>query len=251
MLEITDHGRVREIRLDRPPANALSNELVEVLTGALGQAAESADAIVVSGRPGMFSAGLDVPLLINLDRQTMSRFWQNFISLLETVARSPIPVVFALTGHAPAGGIVIALYGDYRIMPKGSFKTGLNEVQVGLVVPLVAHRALTRLVGPRVAERITVAGEMMESAKALDIGLVDELVEAPEDVVPRAIAWCEQHLALPGPAMRNTRKQARADLEALFDDSSQFGVEQFIDVWFDEDTQAGLQALVARLSGKG
>jgi len=250
MLEIIEHGNVHEIKLARPPANALSVELVEKLTDSLTMAAEQAGAVVVSGLPGMFSAGLDVPQLMQFDRSDMSRFWQTFLRLLKTIAHMPVPTAFAMTGHAPAGGIVMALFGDYRIMPLGSFKTGLNEVQVGLVVSAPIHRALVRAVGPHTAERILVAGEMMESDKALAIGLVDELADDPEQVVTRAVEWCEQHVALPGLAMSTTREMARSDLHEFFNDKSELGVEKFVDIWFSDETRSTLTALVERLSGK-
>jgi len=250
MLQTFDHGRVREIKLNRPPANALNAELVEMITGALTEAGEQAGAVVVSGLPRMFSAGLDVPRLMEFDRGQLSFFWQSFLRMLKTIALMPVPTAFALTGHAPAGGIVMALFGDYRIMPRGGFKTGLNEVQVGLVVPPPVHRALTRAVGPHTAERILVAGEMMASEKAHEIGLVDELVDDPETAVTRAIEWCQQHLALPQPAMLLTRKMARADLHGYFSDGSELGVEQFVDIWFSDSTQAALGALMQQLSKK-
>jgi enoyl-CoA hydratase/carnithine racemase len=254
MIEVVDHepgsGRVREIRLARPPANAFNPPLVEALDTALAAAESEAQAIVVSGLPGMFSAGLDVPELLRLERDALSRFWQSFTRLLKRIAQAPLPVVFAMTGHAPAGGIVLAVFGDYRIMPRGDFKTGMNEVQVGLVVPPPVHLALVRLIGAHRAERILVAGEMMNAQRALEIGLVDELAADPEDVVRRAIDWCHQLLALPQPAMLLTRAMARADLRRIFDNSSEFGVERFVEGWFCESTQATLRALVERLGKK-
>jgi len=250
MLETIDHGKIREIKLARPPANALSADLVELITQSLIEAGEQAGAVVVSGLPGMFSAGLDVPQLIQFDREEMSRFWQIFLKMLKTIAYMPVPTAFAMTGHAPAGGIVMALFGDYRIMPGGGFKTGLNEVQVGLVVSPPIHRALVRAVGPHTAERILVAGEMMASEKASDIGLIDELVADPESAVTRAIEWCEQHLALPQPAMLATREMARADLHGFFDEKSELGVDAFVDIWYSDSTRATLTALVERLTNK-
>ena len=149
MLETVDHGKVRELKLARPPANALSADLVELITQSLIKAGEEAGAVVVSGLPGMFSAGLDVPQLMQFDREQMCRFWDVFLRMLKTIAHMPVPTAFAMTGHAPAGGIVMALFGDYRIMPRGNFKTGLNEVQVGLVVSPPIYNALVRAVGPR------------------------------------------------------------------------------------------------------
>ena len=250
MLETIDHGTVRELRLARPPANAINPELMEILMQALNDASGSCEAIVISGRPGMFTAGLDVPELIQYNRDQMLQVWQQFLSMLETVARLPVLSVFAITGHAPAGGIVLALYGDYRIMPKGEFITGLNEVQVGLVVTPVIHKALERAVGPRIAEKILVAGKILNAEQALEIGLVDELADDPDDVVRRAVNWCEQMLALPRLAMTATRSLVRSDLVRLFDDSSNLDAEKFVDIWFSESTQTALSNLVERLQKK-
>jgi enoyl-CoA hydratase/carnithine racemase len=250
MLEIMDHGEVREIRLARPPANALNPQLVEGLERALAEAENSAQAIVISGLPGMFSAGLDVPELLQLDRDLLSRFWQSFTRLLKRIALSPLPTVFAMTGHAPAGGIVMAVFGDYRIMPRGAFKTGMNEVQVGLVVPPPVQLALVRLIGAHRAERILVAGEIMDAQRALDIGLVDELADDPDAVVRRAVDWCERLLALPRPAMLKTRSMSRSDLQRIFANSSEYGVERFVETWFSESAQTTLRALVERLRKK-
>ena len=250
MLETIDHGNICELKLSRPPANALNPALVQALTRSLEEAGENASAVVVSGRPGMFSGGLDIPELIEFDSDRIYGFWLSFLMLLKTIAHMPVPTVFAMTGHAPAGGIVMALFGDYRIMPRSGFKTGFNEAQVGLVVPSVVHRALVRTVGAHTAERILVAGEMMESERALAIGLVDELVDKPEDAVTRGVEWCDLHLALPGPAMQASRSMARTDLHALFDDEKKLGVEKFVDIWFSESTRNTLRGLVDRLQKK-
>lgn len=250
MLEIIDHDEIRELKLVRKPANALNPELVESLTNALHEAPEHASAVIISGLPGMFCAGLDLPQLIHHDRDEFSRFWQAFLRLLKTIAYMPVPTVFALTGHAPAGGIVMALYGDYRIMPRGKYKTGLNEVQVGLVAPTVIHGALARTIGAHPASRILMSGEMMTSDSALNLGLIDELVDEPSDTVDRAIEWCKQHLRLPRQAMLTTRAMARADLLALFDDSSELGVEKFVGIWFSDEAQTTLKAVINRLQKK-
>ena len=251
MLEKIEHADdILELRLDRPPVNALNPDLVKCLDDAIADAqAADTKALVLSGQPGLFSAGLDVPELLALDEAGMERFWQVFFGLLERIARSEIPVVAALTGHSPAGGTVIALFADYRVQAEGDFRLGLNEVQVGLVVPPVIHRALVRLIGPYAAERHLVAGEMIPAAEALEVGLVDEL--APSDqVVDRALAWCRNLLQLPGHAMQDTRRLCRADLAALFDGKDALDISSFVEGWFAEPTQATLHKLVERLKQK-
>lgn len=250
MLEITDHGRIRQIQLNRAPANALNRELISRLDEQLQLAAQSSNAVVISGRPGMFSGGLDVPSLLQEDREGMAEFWLAFSGLTRTIAFMPVPTVFALNGHCPAGGIVLALYGDYRIMSAGKFKTGMNEVQVGLVVSPVIRDATLRLMSKQTATRILVPGKILTAEEALAIGLVDEVAEDPEAVVRRSIAYCEELLTLPAEAMLATRALMREDLHALFDHTDSLGVEAFLTLWFSVSTQRTLKELVARLQNK-
>ncbi len=248
MLQTFSHDHdVVEIRLDRPPVNALNPALVKALDSAIEEQTRlGARALVLSGRTGLFSAGLDVPELLTLDEAGMRAFWRDLFGLLERIAASPVPIVTALTGHSPAGGTVIALYADYRVQAAGDFKLGLNEVQVGLVVPPVIHQALVRLIGPYRAERHLVAGEMIPATQALAVGLVDQIV-APDRVVETAVAWCQRHLALPKHAMSATRALCRADLIESFQGAGALDVDGFVRGWFSDETQATMRALVERL----
>ena len=248
MLEQRTHpDDIIELRLARPPVNALNPELVGRLDTALGEARDGgARGLILSGSPGLFSAGLDVPELLTLDETGMRSFWTSFFGLLERIARSDVPIVAALSGHSPAGGTVLALFADYRIQARGEFQLGLNEVQVGLVVPPVIHRALVRLVGPYPAERHLVAGRMIPVDEALALGLVDEVVE-PDQVVERARSWLQTHLALPAHAMQATRELCRNELGAWFDDPVALDIDAFVEGWFAESTQATLHQLVERL----
>src|SRR5258706_12337111 len=154
MIEPIEHGPIREHRLNRPPVNALSPALIVALKDAIQAApAAGARALILSGAPGRFSGGLDVPLLLGLDRPAMALLWGVFYSLLGAIAPSPIPIVAAITGHAPAGGTVLALFCDYRIMAEGDYKIGLNEVQVGIPVPPVILGGLRRRGGVRLGGR--------------------------------------------------------------------------------------------------
>jgi len=250
MLETLDHGPVREIRMARPPVNALDPGLTAALESALKEAANERQAVVLSGREGMFSAGLDVPALLELDRGEMMEFWRSFFTLQETIARSEVPVAAAVTGHAPAAGAVMAMYCDYRVMVRGEYRIGLNETMVGLVVPRLIQKALAQQVGAHRAERMIVAGALMLPEGALSAGLVDELADDAGSTVAAALAWCEKHLALPRHAMLGNRRMMRQPICALFDELSDADLEAFVNGWFEADTQSTLHALVARLKKK-
>jgi enoyl-CoA hydratase/carnithine racemase len=201
---------------------------------------------VLTGSGGIFSAGMDVPHLMSLDRAGLQAGWMSLFDAARAIVGSPIPVVAAINGHSPAGGCVLALCCDYRVMARGPFRIGLNEVQVGLVAPDCIQHLMRRVIGPYRAERLLVSGAMVDSEQAAAIGLVDELTDA-EHVGVRALNWLEELLKLPPAAMQETRRIARADaVQALagFGDAELGG---FVDAWYQPQTQAALQALVARL----
>jgi len=251
MLNLITHDTIHEIQLARPPVNALNLELVRALRGAIDDSVRGgARGIVMSGAQGLFSAGVDVPLLIECDRAGVREYWREFFALCATLASAPIPLVAAITGHSPAGGAVLALFCDYRVMAEGPFRIGLNEVQVGLIVPDAIQLALRRVVGPYRAERLLVCGAMLEAAEALACGFVDELTGI-DQVTTRAVHWLGELLALPSHAMLTTRALARADLVNAFTDPDALPLDEFVDAFFHPQTQAVLRQLVAQLKNKG
>jgi Delta3-Delta2-enoyl-CoA isomerase len=251
MINSSQIGKIARIELARPPVNALNPALLSALRQAIDTALAdpSIEGVCLTGRAGMFSAGLDVPELLTLSRDMLRNAWRDFFAVMESLSRSNKPCVAAITGHSPAGGAVIALFCDYRVMAAGAYKIGLNEVQVGLAVPPAIVRAMQRLVGAHRGERLMVAGTMLDANGALSAGLVDELA-APELVETRAMAWLDEHLRLPPNAMRATRTNARADLAAVFDGDSAAELERLLDGWFGEETQRVMHVLVAKLKAK-
>ncbi|PYX85333.1 MAG: enoyl-CoA hydratase/isomerase family protein [Acidobacteria bacterium] len=250
MILINDHGLVREVRLNRPPVNALIAELLVTLREAIQAAPrDGVRALILSGAPGRFSAGLDVPLLLGSDRAAMAVLWRELYALLHALAASPIPIAAALTGHAPAGGTVLALFCDWRVMAQEDYKLGLNEVQVGIPLPPVLLGALRRLVGSRQAERLAVSGILISPQEALRVGLVDD-VAAMDQVIARALDWCQRMVALPSEAMLATRRTARADLLHLFEVNLEPEIQRVIENWWSPSTQSTLRALVERMGKK-
>lgn len=248
LVERISHGPIVELKLARAPVNALNPELCGDLRTALREAVDGgAHGIVLSGGPKVFSAGLDVPFLLGLgeDRDALFAAWSEFFSAARDLARCPVPIVAALAGHAPAGGCVLALCCDYRVMAEGPFRIGLNETQVGLVAPEGIQDLLRRVVGPHRAERMLVSGEMVEAQRAFEIGLVDELTDIDE-VAVRARLWLEGLLALPRQPVLDTRRIARAEVVAALQ-PDRIRLESFVDAWTAPDTQAGLKALIAKL----
>ncbi|MBM4192014.1 MAG: enoyl-CoA hydratase/isomerase family protein [Gammaproteobacteria bacterium] len=245
MIEVKNHGRVRELRLARPPVNALNCALVkmldqrisEVMT-AVGDSAQSVSApraIVISGSPGLFCAGLDLHEITSGEASAKNLVFA-FAMLQRRLVDSAVPVIAAITGHCPAGGAVIAILCDHRIMAAGDFRIGLNEVQVGLYPGELIYRVYERLVGTRRAALLLPRGIMLRSDEALEAGLVDEVV-ASEQVVTRAIALAQELIALPPKTYVRTRNLVRADLRRLFDSPPETLESLMAEGWVTDETR--------------
>ena len=245
MIEVKEYGRVRELRLARPPVNALNRALIEALdqkiaeamTAAVdpAQAASAPRAIVISGSPGLFCAGLDVRE-VTAGETSFKGLVLAFAALQRRLVESTLPIIAAITGHSPAGGAVIAVLCDYRIMSAGEFRIGLNEVQVGLYPGELIYRMYERLVGTRRAAALLPRGVMLRSEEALEAGLVDEVV-APDQVVTRALTLAHELIALPPKTYARTRNLVRADLRRLFDSPPESLESLIAESWVTDETR--------------
>ena len=251
LIQSVRHGRIHELRLARPPVNAINPALCAALRDSIAAAVDAgAEGLVLSGGPKVFSAGLDVPLLLSIqdDAKALYDAWNSFFNAARALAACPVPVAAAIAGHAPAGGCVLALCCDWRVMAEGPFTIGLNETQVGIAIPPGIMRLMQRTIGLRQAEAMLVPGMMVDSERALAIGLVDELAGV-DHVVTRATTRLDLLLDLPRGPMLETRRLLRADLlDALSADNMQ--LERCLESWHSADTQQALRAMVARLGKK-
>ncbi|RYE86223.1 MAG: crotonase/enoyl-CoA hydratase family protein, partial [Myxococcales bacterium] len=133
----TMEGTVAVITMDDGKANALSYTMMDEVEAAMARAEREASAVVLAGRPGRFSGGFDLrEMMAGIDqaKRIVTRGGEFLLGLYAL----PIPLVVACTGHALAGGVLTVLTGDVRIGVHGPFKLGLNEVQIGLPMPILA-----------------------------------------------------------------------------------------------------------------
>jgi len=247
MLNIIDHGAIREIQLAHPPVNALRAPLIHALRHAIDDAAgEGAKGLMLSGAPGYFSVGLDIAYQMKQDQQAANLVFHEIFAVMRSIGNSRLPVVAAMQGHAVGGGAMMAILCDYRVMAEGEYKIGLPEVHVGLPIPPIVYRLVSRLVGSRLAERLCVEGRMVEPKEAERMGLVDEVVPE-EKVKEQALAWCQRMVKLPLRAMRLTRAASRTEIATLL---ATFGWEELDELaagWSGEETQVALRATLEKM----
>ncbi len=165
-------GSVALVRIDDGKVNAMDPGLLDSLWGALDTAEAHAEAVVLAGRPGVFSAGLD----LNVVRTSTRAAWDLLhkgSEIFLRLAEFPRPVVAACTGHALAAGAVILLCCDVRIGAAGDFKIGLNEVAIGLALPELVMELARKRLSPR---HFTVAcntAQIYSPTEATDVGFLD------------------------------------------------------------------------------
>jgi 3,2-trans-enoyl-CoA isomerase len=250
MLQQIMHGEIVELRMSRAPFNAFNPALVNELLQALLNAHKSeARAVILSGMPGVFSVGVDAAEVLTLSRSQTQQFFVQFHDLCVALGRSPIPVVAAITGHAPAGGTILALFCDYRVMAQGLFQIGLHQVKMGVIVPTPIRHMLSRLVGHRQAERMLVEGQLLNANEALRIGLVDETA-APELVLQQALEQCQRLLALPATAMNAMRDSFHEEVHRVLHNRDAI-IDELIENWFSEEAQDSIRANFSRMQRAG
>jgi enoyl-CoA hydratase/carnithine racemase len=208
-LQVEERGEVAVVRIDRPPANALDPELLDEGHRVVEELAQAAPgAVVLTGRDGFFSAGVDLKLVPTLDDAGQRAMVSGINRLFAAWYGFPRPVVCAVNGHAIAGGLILALCGDYRVgAPEG--KLGLTEIRAGVGFPVAAMAVVQAELSAPVARRLVFLAELVDPLEALELGALDEVVEA-EDVLPRALQVAGELGALPTQAYQRVKGQLRA-----------------------------------------
>lgn len=238
---------VAVLTLDRPRANAFNLELVGDLGKALAASADAGAVVLASAVSGIFSAGWDLPYLLSKDREAFEDFVSAYCDLVRQIFAFERPVVAALSGHAIAGGLIVAAAADERIAAEGRGELGLSEVLLGVSVPACLLEIFRHAVGPRAMERLAATGENLSVERARAEGLLDQVVPA-ESLVAVAEARARFLAGRPGKAYASIKRRCRAAALARFDQAR--GGDNFTDFWFSEDAQSRIRALVEKLTKK-
>lgn len=210
-------------------------------------AAGDARGVVLTGYDRFFSAGLDLVLLYGLERDVMDAYMRRFDAVMLRVFAFPRPVVAAIGGHAVAGGAILALACDARVMGARAGRFGLNEVRLGVPFPASALEIARYAIPAAFVERALGEGELVEPPEALARGMITEL--AVGDVVEAAHGICARMGAMPAGALETIKtslkrpavERARATLAPLR--------RAFVDAWYAPEARRRIGEARARLGG--
>ena len=201
--------------------------------------------VLGSSNEKFFSIGFDLPELFDLNRDDFRDFFRLFNQVCLNLYTLPKPTVAAITGHATAGGCILALCCDYRFIAEGRKLMGLNEVKLGAPVPYLADRLLHALAGVRYARDMMESGEFYPPEEMLGMGVVDDVLPMKE-VDEKAIAQVEKLGSMPGSGYgiikQNRVEVITADVLAQEADKEQY----FIECWYSEETREQLRAALEK-----
>jgi enoyl-CoA hydratase len=198
--------QIAAITLDDGKVNALSPAMFAELNEALDRAGADGAAVLLAGRPGVFSAGFDLGVLRGPDGAALVR---TGFEVAARVLAFPAPVIVACTGHAIAMGLFLLLSGDYRVGAAGPYKFTANEVAIGVPVPETAMVIMRQRLAPSYFTR-TVLAEPFGAGDAVAGGFLDRVV--PDTELAAAAAGAAARMtALDRPAYAETKRRARRE----------------------------------------
>ena len=246
MLELTRTETILTIRLAHGKASALDFELCEALALAFAEANKSdARAVILTGTGSIFSAGVDLFRLTDGGREYAERFVPALSRLVLDLFSFPKPLVVAVNGHAIAGGCIMTLAGDYRLMASGNGRIGVPELLVGVPFPAAVLEIIRFSVPPQHLQSLIYTGRTLQADDALRFGFVDEVV-APDALAARAEELARHLAAVPQRNFVQTKQQLRDKaISRAKHYSNQFD-DDVRDIWSDPETHAHIREYLAK-----
>jgi enoyl-CoA hydratase len=243
-------GGVRVLRFDRPPANAIDLPTAERLGEAIPGVLEDAGtrALVITGRPGFFSAGLDLKAVPAYGPDRQRAMVDAINRLLLRVYAAPVPVVAAVSGHAIAGGLVLALACDWRVGARGAFRLGLTESRVAVPYPFAAMTVVRSELAPAASRALVLVGRNVDPEAALGLGVLDELAAA-EALRERALAVAADLAATPREGYARVKRQLRGEAIARIEACIEQGSDPLLASWLGSETASAASDMLHRRGG--
>jgi enoyl-CoA hydratase len=221
-------GDVLVVTVDRPPVNAINVELLADVVAALeAVAADPPRAVVLAGRERVFSAGADLRAVPEYGPDDQQRMVTGINRMAIGAYELPCPVVGAITGHAIAGGMVLALCTDYRVASEDG-RYGLTEIAVGVPYPQAAIGVVRAELSPPAARVLALRSQLTDAETCLRLGVFDEVLAAG-DVLPRAVEVATEMAAMPGDVYTRTKLDLRG--QALAAMRSRADADPLLERW--------------------
>ncbi len=245
MIRSEERDGVAVMVLDHGKANALNGEFLDEFNRQLS--AHSADVprgLILTAEGSIFCAGLDLVALVDNDRPEMERLLESLYQVCVSLFMFPRPVVCAMNGHAIAGGALLSLACDIRLMAQGEAKWGLNESALGISMPAYTVPMLQYALSRPVVEKLLYSGNIYPAFKARDMDILDGLEESDhllDAAVERVVEWTASPAAF-ADIKHRLRAPTLSVMEAARRDN-----DAWLNLWFAQDTKQKIRDIVAKL----
>lgn len=240
------------VKMNRGKVNALNYAFVEELRASFKTLAQdnAVKGVILTGKPHFFSAGLDLVELIQYDKAMVNTFFTSFASLYAEMLQFKKPLIAAITGHAPAGGCVLAITCDNRYMAEDErYFIGLNEVAVHIQISQNLTEAYAYWIGSGLAHRYILEGKLLNGKEALAAGLVDELLPL-DAVLPRAEKQMQHYLKADQQILMQTKQKLKKHLLNKLDPDTANALSEAAELWWKPEIRAKMEAYVASFTNK-
>ncbi len=250
-IKVRIKDKIAVLSLDRGRSNAINSEMLSELSRTIRNIEndDSIAGLILTGKDGFFSAGLDLIELYDYDEDQIKAFWLDFLTLVTELASFKKPLIAAITGHSPAGGCVLAICCDYRIMAEGKFIIGLNEVPVGIIVPENIFHLYAFWLGTANASRFLLEGKLMNTAEALQCGLIDEVVN-PESILHAAERKMLSYIQLEKNTWQQSKMNIRRELLKKVSADPTDMLNPMLEQWWSPSTRSILKTIIQNLQQK-
>ena len=248
MILIEHYEQVSVIKLNRDVTNALNPTLIIKIGKILKTLKEDpgVHGIVLSSSNDKFlSIGLDIPELFDLSREDFKKFYHSFNQLCLNLYTFPKPIIAAITGHAIAGGCILALCCDYRFIAEGRKLMGLNEIKLDVPVPYPGDCILRQLVGFRHARDIMESGEFFEPDKLIQFGMADNVLPL-DQVIPQSIEKAKLLGSFSQNVFQIIKRNRVEAVEAQILKHLEKKEQLFVDCWYSDETRQQLKAAMKK-----
>lgn len=249
LFHLEQRGELGVLHLHAGSGNALNARVIGALSEGLRQAsAAGLKGLVLTGYERFFSAGLDLIEVYEYEREQMARFIAEFDQEFQNFFAYPKPIIAAINGAATAGGCILALACDYRVMAENAI-IGLNEIQLGLPLPASALEIARHAIPLQQQPYVFYSGKSFRAEEAAHLGVVHEVVP-PAQLLEAALARLRSFTEHPGAACGTLKTMLRQPaLENMQRNAENFGA-LFLNAWFSPPARATIgvirQKLLAR-----
>jgi enoyl-CoA hydratase/carnithine racemase len=250
-LQITVNDKLAVIALDRGRSNPINHQMVRELSDCIKAFENDANigGVILTGKEGFFSSGIDLIEAYDYNEEQSKEFWIDFLTLQHDLVSFKKPLVAAISGHSPAGGCVLAICCDYRVMVEGDFIIGLNEIPVGIIVPESIFYLYAFWIGKHKAYQYLMEGKLLKVNDAHDIGLIDK-VSSQENIMHVAEKKIRTYMQLNPVTWSQSKLNLRNELIGKLSADQTGTLNMMLKQWWAPETRKGLQTIIQNLKSR-